>query len=67
MEKSTIERLETATDWLVRNGAFVLDMRGRNFLKSKLTEQGPVLLWITAQVDQRHNLNRPGFAGGFNS
>ncbi|WOI35424.1 hypothetical protein [Phaeobacter porticola] len=67
MEKSTIERLEIATDWLVRNGAFVLDMRGKEFLKSKLTEQGPVLLWVTPQVDTKDTIAQFRIkAGGYN-
>ncbi|MDF3420644.1 hypothetical protein HKX54_06380 [Sulfitobacter sp. M57] len=67
LEKSAIERLETATEWLVRYGAFVLEMRGQSFLKSKLTEKGPVLLWVTPQVDTKDTIAQFRIkAGGYN-
>lgn len=56
LETAAVERLDTATDWLIRYGAFIVRMRGKDFLKAKLTEQGPVLLWVTPQVDENDTI-----------
>lgn len=55
-ERDALHRLDTATDWLVRYGAFVTMARGKDFLKSKLNQLGPVLLWVTPLVREQGRL-----------
>lgn len=51
-EIDALHRLDDATDWLVRYGSYVVAMRGKDFLKSKLHQLGPVLLWVTPLLDE---------------
>lgn len=56
LELNAIERLDTASDWLVRYGAFVLSNRDVAYLKDKLHIDGPVILWVQPLLDENDTL-----------
>lgn len=67
LELDANARLEKASDWLVRNGLYVLRFKDKDFLKAKLRDLGPVQLWVDPVVNRAGALALLKIkAGGYN-
>ncbi|MFN3144071.1 MAG: hypothetical protein ACE368_01880 [Paracoccaceae bacterium] len=51
-EKHVLGLLNRASEWVIRNGRFVLSQRGYDFLFDKLIDDFPVQLWVEPFVDE---------------